>query len=184
MRTNTQRIFERLSRGAFITVDSSDTDVRYLYNDLEENREEYGSYFEELGLRLDGGDGYFYFSRISESKQNMEKKLQTFAQWIDILDFLKTFDNTFSVGRQFRSSKILENINLDVELRDKSRKLFRKQKNHAEIVQKLLDELTAKGYAERINEEDGTYKVTSAFRYLEELVNLITIYNEEELTES
>jgi hypothetical protein len=39
------------------------------------------------------------------------------------------------------------------------------------------------GFAELINEEDGTYKVTAAFRYAEDMVNLITIYNEEEVPE-
>ena len=74
----------------------------------------------------------------------------------------------------------MERINLDIELRDKARKLFRKQKSNQEIVDKLLDELVSKGYAELVNEQDGSYKVTSAFRYAEDLVNLITIYNEED----
>ena len=103
-----------------------------------------------------------------------------FAQWVDIMDFLKTYDITFSTGFQFRSTHILERINLDVELRDKARRLFRKQNTNQEIVEKLISELTTMGFAELINEEDGTYKVTAAFRYAEDMVNLITIYNEEE----
>ena len=39
------------------------------------------------------------------------------------------------------------------------------------------------GFAEIINEQDQTYKVTSAFRYAEEMVNIITIYNEDEIPE-
>ena len=102
---------------------------------------------------------------------------------MDILDFLKTYDITFSTGFQFRSTHILERINLDVELRDKARKLFRKQNTNKDIVDKLISELTGMGFAEIINEEDGTYKVTAAIRYAEELVNLITIYNEEDTPE-
>ena len=37
MRNNTQRIYERLSRGEFLSVDSSDTSTRHLYEDVEEN---------------------------------------------------------------------------------------------------------------------------------------------------
>ena len=61
--------------------------------------------------------------------------------------------------------------------------LFRKQNTNQEVVDKLVSELTNMGFAEMINEEDDTYKVTAAFRYAEEMVNLITIYNEEEVPE-
>ena len=172
-----------MSKGAFLSVDSTDQEVKHLYVDIEENYADYESYFIELGLRLEAGDGYFYFSRTQEGKLTIEQKLQSFAQWVDILDFLKTYDITFSTGFQFRSTHILERINLDVELRDKARKLFRKQNTNQEIVDKLIGELTSMGFAEIINEEDGTYKVTSAFHYAEELVHLINIYNEEDTSE-
>ena len=87
------------------------------------------------------------------------------------------------MGFHFRATHIIERIKLDVELRDKARNLFRKQKTHQEIIEKLIDELTSIGFAELIDEEDGTYKVTSAFRYAEEMVKLITIFNEEDTSE-
>ena len=183
MRANTQQIFERLSKGGFLSVDSTDQEVKHMYEDIEENFADYETYFLELGLRLESGDGYYYFARTHEGKQTIEQKLQSFAQWVDIFDFLKTYDIAFSTGFQFRSTHILERINLDIELRDKARKLFRKQKTNQEIVDKLISELTTMGFAELINEEDGTYKVTAAFRYAEDMVNLITIYNEEEVPE-
>lgn len=182
MRANTQKIFECLSKGAFLSVDSTDLEIKNLYNDIEENYADYETYFLELGLRLEAGEGYFYFSRTHEAKPTIEQKLQSFAQWVDILDFLKTYDLTFSTGFQFRSTQILERINLDVELRDKARKLFRKQNTNQDIIEKLLNELESMGFAEVINEQDGTYKVTAAFHYAEEMVNLITIYNEDETT--
>lgn len=172
-RTNTQHIFERLSKGAFISIDSTDQEVKHLYNDIEENFADYEEYFLELGFRLETGEGYYYFARNREAKQTIEQKLQSFAQWVDILDFLKTYDITFSTGYQFRSTHILERINLDVELRDKARKLFRKQNTNQEVVDKLIAELSGMGFAEILNEQDGTYKVTAAFRYAEGLVNII-----------
>ena len=51
MRNNTQRIYERLSRGEFLSVDSTDTAVRHLYEDIEENVEDYTDYFREIGLQ-------------------------------------------------------------------------------------------------------------------------------------
>lgn len=183
MRANTQRIFELLSKGSFLSVDTTEQEAKHLYNDIEENFADYESYFLELGLRLESGDGYYYFARTREAKITIEQKLQSFAQWVDILDFLKTYEITFSTGGQFRSTHILERINLDVELRDKARKLFRKQNTNQEVVEKLISELTGMGFAEIINEQDGTYKVTAAFRYAEDMVNLITIYNEEDTPE-
>jgi hypothetical protein len=181
---NTQKIFELLSKGAFISVDTVDANVRSLYNDIEDNFSDYESYFREIGLRLESGEGYFYFSRDNEVKQSIETKLEAFAKWIDILDFLRTYDLTFSVGYQFRGSQIAEKITLDVELRDKARKLFRNKKSNQEVVGKVISELEGMGFAELVNELDETYKVTSAFRYVEDLVKMIIIYNEEEVPES
>ena len=53
MRANTQKIFERLSKGAFLSVDSTDLEIKSLYDDIEENYADYETYFLELGLRLD-----------------------------------------------------------------------------------------------------------------------------------
>ena len=66
MRNNTQKIYERLSRGEFLSVDSAEASTRHLYEDIEENYEDYADYFKEIGLRLEAGNGYFYFSRIGE----------------------------------------------------------------------------------------------------------------------
>lgn len=183
MRANTQKIFDRMSKGGFLSVDSTDSEIKHLYDDIEDNFSDYENYFQELGLRLETGDGYYYFARTQETKLTIEQKLQSFAVWVDILDFLKTYEVTFSTGFQFRSTHILERVNLDVELREKARKLFRKQNTNQEVVDKLVSELTTMGFAELVNEEDDTYKVTAAFRYAEEMVNLITIYNEEEVPE-
>lgn len=182
MRTNTQQIYDILSRGAFISIDSADQQIKHLYNDIEDNLAEYEAYFSEIGLRLESGNGYFFFSRQNETKVNIEQKLQTFAVWVDILDFLKTYDVTFSTGTQFRPAAILEGMALNVELRDKAKKLYRKQNTNQEIVDKLVNELVGMGFAELINEQEGTYIVTSAFHYAEELVDIISIYNEEETT--
>lgn len=88
MRNNTQRIYERLIRGEFLSVDSSDNSIRHLYDDLEENFEDYADYFKEVGLQLEQGNGYFYFSRIGEGKQAIEQKLESFLSGLIILTFL------------------------------------------------------------------------------------------------
>ena len=47
-----------------------------------------------------------------------------------------------------------------------------------EVVGKLLKELESIGLLEKENELDGTYKVLSAFHYMEDLVDCITISEE------
>ena len=43
MRANTQRIFELLSKGSFLSVDTTEQEARHLYNDIEENFADYES---------------------------------------------------------------------------------------------------------------------------------------------
>lgn len=185
MRNNTQRIYERLSRGEFLSVDSTDSTVRHLYEDIEENMDDYANYFKEIGLRLEGGNGYFYLSRTAENKQAIESKLESFSKWLDYLDFLKCYNQSFTAGYQFRKSNLIEQISLDIELKEKAGHLFKKYGvgSNLEIVNKLLQEMGNMGFAECVSEQDETYKVTSAFRYAEELVNMIQIANEDEVPE-
>ena len=168
MRNNTQRIYERLSRGEFLSVDSADASVRHLYEDIEENLEDYTEYFKEIGLQLESGNGYFYFSRIGEGKQTIE-----------------CYNQSFAAGYQFRKSHLTEQISLDIELKEKANRLFKKYGvgSNVEIVNKLLQEMQNMGFAECISELDETFKVTSAFRYVEELVEIIQIANEDEIPE-
>lgn len=185
MRNNTQRIYERLSRGEFLSVDSSDTSIRHLYDDIEENFDDYADFFKEIGLQLEAGNGYFFFSRIGEGKQSIEQKLESFSKWLDYLDFLKTYNQSFTAGYQFRKSHLIEQISLDIELKEKAGHLYKKYgvDSYLEIVNKLLQEMQGMGFAECISEQDETFKITSAFHYAEELVDMIQIANEDEIPE-
>lgn len=185
MRNNTKRIYDRLSRGEFLSVDSADSTVRHLYDDIEENLDDYADYFREIGLQLESGNGYFYFSRIGESRQTIEQKLESFSKWLDYLDFLKCYKQSCTAGYQFRKSHLIEQISLDIELKEKANHLFRKYGagSNIELVGKLLQEMQNMGFAECVSELDETFKVTSAFRYVEELVEIIQIANEDEVPE-
>ena len=80
---------------------------------------------------------------------------------------------------------MVEQISLDIELKEKANHLFRKYGagSNIEIVGKLLQEMQNMGFAECVSELDETFKVTSAFRYVEELVEIIQIANEDEVPE-
>ena len=99
-------------------------------------------------------------------------------KWIDYLDFLKTFNSTFAPGFEFRPADILVRFNSDLELKEKAESLFKEKMNYEEIVEKLVKELTDLSFCELENEVDGTYKVTSAFHYIESMVDSLNISEE------
>lgn len=73
----TSAIFDRLSKGQFISEDSNNDDVRELFNiiELDNNYEILRDYFSRIGFILEKGEGYYYFSR-KESNQIIEEKVK------------------------------------------------------------------------------------------------------------
>lgn len=166
-----------LSRGGFISSNSVSSQMRRLYDAIEEQQEQYAEYFRGIGFDLQGGNGYWYFSR-TETKVELQDKLQRFCRWIDRLDFLKTFNSSFGPGFQFRKHTILEQMASDFELKEKASKLYQEKMTLEEVVDKVTDDLEKAGFAEMENETDGAWKVTSAFHYMEELVDCLTILDD------
>lgn len=173
----TEEIFNMLSRGGFISANSVSPLVKRCYDAIEENLTAYYDYYKGIGFLLEGGDGYYYFTR-RESRADLERKLESLGRWIDYLSFLKTFNSAFGPGFLFRNADIEIQIGCDIELKEKASRLFADKKVFSEVVDKLVKELLAMGFIERENEVDGTYKVLSAFHYIEELVDCITIAEE------
>ena len=139
----------------------------------------YQEYFEGIGFLLEGGNGYYYFSR-QETKVELEDKVQRLAAWIDRLDFLKTFNTAFGSGFSFRKSNILEEFSSDIELKEKARHIYTDLKTNDEKMDKLIGDMERLGFVELENELDGTYKVTAAFHYIEELIDCLTIIEPEQ----
>ena len=173
----TREIFDTLSKGAFISADSTSPLVRRWYDDLDDSFQEYRAYYEGVGFILESGDGYFYFSR-KESKADLQRKLEALLRWIDYIDFLKTFKSTFGPGFEFSPSDIVIAISGDVELKDKAGKLFPGVKNYSDVAEKLTRELEGIGFAEMLNELEGSYRVTAAFHYIEEMMDIIAVSEE------
>ena len=178
----TSEIFEILSKGQFISSNTSDTNIRQLYSEIDENDnfENFYNYFIEIKLILERGDEYFYLSR-KESKVDLERKLKKALQWIDILDFLKTYDNSFGSGyRNFTSSDIFVRTNVDAELKSKldGLKHYFNASKPLEIIDEMLKTLQSDRFIEVENTITESYKVLAAFGYLENLVATINITEE------
>ena len=175
----TKEIFDILSKGGFISRNSISQLHSHIYDAIEDDYESYLEYFRGIGFQLEVGNGYYYFSR-TENKVELADKVQRLALWIDRVDFLKTFNNIFGPGFSFRKSNILEKFSSDIELKEKARNLYPDLKTNDDKIDKLITDLERLGLVELENELDGTYKVTSAFHYSEELIDCLTIIETEE----
>lgn len=175
----TKEIFDILSKGGFISQNSISQQRSHLYDVIEDNFNDYREYFNGIGFLLEGGNGYYYFSR-TENRMELTDKVHRLALWIDRVDFLKTFNNTFASGFTFSKSNILEKFSSDIELKEKVRNLYTDVKTNDEKIEKLIGDLERMGFVELENELDGTYKVNAAFHYIEEMIDCLTIIETEE----
>ena len=97
---NTAGIFEYLQKGLFISSNSTDEEVRKMYYTIEESYELLNEYFAHINFCLEQGNEYYYFSR-KEPKATLEQKISRAYCWIDILDFFKTYNESFGAGYRF-----------------------------------------------------------------------------------
>lgn len=179
--TQTAEIFELLSKGKFLCSNSTNDQERKLYSIVEDEQyfEDLYDYFRNINFTLEKGDEYFYFSRV-ESKTDLERKIEAAYKWIDILDFVKTFDNSFGPGFRFTPSDILVDIKVNAELETKLAGLKKHtgKETYPEIIDKILDILAKDVFIELENEISKTYKVLTSFKYLEQIILTIHIPDE------
>ena len=63
MLKHSKEIFDILSKGGFISLNSVVQANRNYYDVIEDDFEAYRDYYEGVGFVLESGNGYFYFSR-------------------------------------------------------------------------------------------------------------------------
>ena len=179
VKKQTSEVFEILSKGLFICSNSTDNSIRKLYDYLEQEYDKLYDYFFEINFILERGDEYFYFSK-NESKVNLERKLETAFKWIDVVDFFKTYEDSFGPGFRFTPSDISVRLDVDAVLKTKLAHLkkYTQKDKLSESIQKLIEILCKAGYAELESEISDSYKILSSFSYLEELVMSINIPEE------
>jgi len=176
----TSEIFDILSKGQFICSNSSDANTRKLYNVIDDNFEDLLAYFQHINLVLERGDEHYHFSR-KEGRATIERKLETAYKWIDIVDFLKTYDASFGSGYRFSPAEILVKLSVDADLKNKLeglKKYAGGKEKHAEILDKILDTMLGDNYIDRENDITGAYKTLASFNYLEQLILSINIPQE------
>jgi hypothetical protein len=99
-------------------------------------------------------------------------------KWIDIVDFLKTFENSFGSGFRFKPSDLLVRLSVDADLKNKLeglKKYAPGKEKHSEIIDKVLDILEKDNFIELENIIAHEYKTLASFTYLEKLILNIDI---------
>lgn len=170
-------VYDILNKGQFICSNSSKDAVRKLYNAINQDFDNYYSYFQGINLILEEGDEYYHFARV-ESRADLDRKLEIAMKWIDIVDFLKTFENSFGSGFRFRPQNILVRLGVDADLKNKLeglKKYAPGKDKHSDIIEKVLDHLEKDNFIELENEIVHEYKTLASFAYLEKLLLNINI---------
>lgn len=178
----TSEIFDVLRKGQFICSNSPNDHIQTLYKVLEDENifEDLYEYFYQINYTLEQGNEYFYFSR-SEKNADLDRKLEKAFGWIDILDFLKTFDSVFDVGFRFTPAEIVNQLKNNADLKSKLgnlKKIGVQKKNYSDRIKKLIERLERDNFVTLENEISETYKVLTSFNYLKDLITTINIPEE------
>lgn len=167
----TPEIFGLLSRGHFISSNGSKGKL-YDIISSEGNYPLLRELFAHTGYTLEQGHNYYYFSQPDEPNQSVEKKLEQFAYYIDVMDFFSSMDQKPTVGTRYRITQIAEECHSNERLKQKILGLSRREKM-VDKVAEIANDLAQSGFFEQ--EDEDTFKVMDAIHYLEQALSLITI---------
>ena len=177
----THDIFAIMARGHFISSNGTKDGMNRLYDVINdpENFENLQNYFNVIKYRIERGNNFFYFSKIDEINSIIEKKLETFEKYIDIIDLFASMDNKITIGSRFRTGALAEECNANVRLKQKLQKipLYRSETLHNKV-REICDLMSRDSFLEREDEASETYKVLDSFSYLLDVINAIAIYEE------
>lgn len=177
----THDIFAIMARGHFISSNGTKDNMSRLYDIInhEENFPRLQAYFNVIKYNIERGNNYFYFSRLNEANSLIEKKLETFERYIDVIDLFASMDNKITIGSRFRPSEIAEECNANVRLKQKLQKIpMYRSETMLNKVRDICDLMARDSYLELEDENTESYKVLDSYNYLMDVINAISIYEE------
>ena len=178
-------IFDFLSKANFLSSNTSNVHKKGMYKYIEEKYESLKDLYLQVGYNLEEGNNYYYFSKANDTGQNIEQKIEKALRWLDLQAFFITFKSNFVRGERFGSSEIVNQIDLNMSLKEQLLMLFEKKtkdlKNYKSMVDDLLKELSKEGFIELENEMNQTWKILDAWDYLEQMVSAVNLIDEEEI---
>jgi hypothetical protein len=164
----THEIFAIMARGHFISSNGTKDGMNRLY-DVINNPEHFDNlqaYFNVIRYNIERGNNFFYFAKIDEANSLIEKKLETFEKYIDIIDLFASMDNKITIGSRFRPSEIAEECNANVRLKQKLQKIpLYRSETLSNKVREICDLMTRDSFLEREDEESETYKALIPLPY-------------------
>lgn len=177
----THEIFSVMARGNFISSNGTKDSMGRLYDIINnpENFDRLQAYFNVIRYNIERGNNYFYFSKLHEPNSELEKKLERFEKYIDIIDLFASMDNKITIGTRFRPSEIAEECNANVRLKQKLQKipLYRSETLHNKV-REICDLMARDSFLELEDEQTESYKVLDSYTYLLDVINAIAIYEE------
>lgn len=177
----THDIFAIMARGHFISSNGTRDGMGRLYDIINnpDNFDRLQAYFNVIRYNIERGNNYFYFSKTSEANSIIEKKLETFERYIDVIDLFASMDNKITIGSRFRPSEIAEECNANVRLKQKLQKIpMYRSETLLNKVRDICDLMTRDSFLELEDEQSESYKVMDAYSYLLDMINSISIYEE------
>lgn len=177
----THDIFAIMARGHFISSNGNKDNMSRLYDIINnpDNFDNLQAYFNVIRYNIERGNNYFYFSKTDEANSIIEKKLETFEKYIDIIDLFASMDNKITIGTRFRPSEIAEECNANVRLKQKLQKIpLYRSETLSNKVREICDLMSRDSFLELEDEKSESYKVLDAYTYLLDIINSIAIYEE------
>jgi hypothetical protein len=177
----THEIFAIMARGHFISSNGTKDGMGRLYDIINnpENFDRLQDYFSQIRYRVERGNNFFYFSKADEAPSLVEKKLETFEKYIDIIDLFASMDHKITIGTRFRPSEIAEECIANVRLKQKLQKIpLYRSETLSNKVREICELMSRDSFLEKEDEVSESYKVLDSYSYLLDVINAIAIYEE------
>lgn len=172
----TAEIFDFLSKGSFLNINSTNPVQREWYYVMNQHEEAFRTYFRVLNLSLSGGEGYYFFSRKMPA-QKTEEKLEQIRHYKNWLDFLLSCQPALGPGSRIRVEEIANKVSADRILRKKMENLYHRNQPLpvAEKIRAIFSQIEKAGFMQSEDDSGTIYRMMASFSYLKNLVEKIPV---------
>lgn len=170
----TAEIFEFMRRGGFLSANSRDDEKSKWWQDLDNNFGQYEDFYRKLGYCLKKNQHYAHFGR-DEKVGTLEERGERLLNLFLLGNAMKFYDAGLSSGQDIDKRHLLEAMETDSDFVEASAYLAEGKASNDKIADTLIAQMCRYGFAECVNERTGKYMVTGAFKYVEDLVELVKI---------
>ncbi len=176
--SQTTVIFERLSKGKFISALSRSDKKLFEILENEDTFWQMKGYFSLINFSLERAEGYFYFSKTLEMGAELsewERKVERLNKYVDVVSFLYGLEQKPIPGIKFRPTQVAEECANHPILKVLLDQV--KTKNSAKTnlgkVKAIAEELADESFFEKLDAEQENYLILDSFSYLETIIDLI-----------